>query len=255
MAFLVHFSSIIAMQFWEEAAIDFYALTYETQHFWNKNGKLKPSHNHFKKWELGLCAECSPTAYDLIGIKAYYDRIEETMDGNICGFGDFEVGWVHRICPKSFPEFWGRMLVIIPAGKEKASLRYGRLGVEADLFYSTAFSLFNYPIGSLWGIGYRAYYGYPSDQVRFYCDLTGCFCSTWHWLCQTHFECGVFNGKRQENFNQILYNPNYRLLKIQITLSKYLTDWSYFTGGYFQHLWGENVGNRGGFIGGFGFIF
>jgi hypothetical protein len=243
------------VQFWEEGAIDVYALTYETKHFWNKNGKIKPSHNNFKKWELGLCMEYSPTTADIFGVRAVYDRIKESMDGNTCGFGDAEVSWAHRFYSNPSQEVWGRLLAIIPTGKEKASLRYGRLGIEADLYYSRCFNFFNYPIGSLWGFGYRAYHGYPSDQIRFYLDLTSRIYSNWHWLCQARLEYGVFNGKRQEHFNQILFNPNYRLFKVQLSLVGFVAEWIYVNAGYFQHLWGENVGNSGGFIGGFGCIF
>jgi hypothetical protein len=244
-----------ALPFLEEVSVNIHAFTYETNHFWNKQGHLKPSYNHFKQYEVDLCIEYSPVKTDIFAITARYDRIQESMNGNTNGFGDAEFSWVHRLSNLPKGECWCRLLTIIPTGKEKASLRYGRLGAEADLFYSSCFTLFNYPIGALCGIGYRMYHGFPSDQLRAYLDLTSQVYSNLYWLCQTKLEYGVFNGKRQEHFNQIILNPNYRLFKVQLSLVGYLADWIYLDAGYFQHIWGENVGNSGGFIGGLGFIF
>jgi hypothetical protein len=243
------------VQFWEEASINFHALTYETNHLWNKQGKVISSHNHFKKWEVDLCFECMPTCNDIFAIRGLYDRIEEEMDGNTNGFGDPEISWVRRVLNCSSSSVLGRFLMIVPAGKEKASLRYGRFGAQIDMIYSSCMNLWNIQIDSLLGIGYRIYQGFPSDQVRAFLELNSQIYGNLYWLSYISLEYGVFNGKRKEHFNQILFNPNYRLLKVQFSLVGYITEWMYFDIGYFEHIWGENVGNSGGWIGGFGYIF
>lgn len=250
---VLKFLPCYTLPLWEEAEmqVSVRSFSYKTDHFWNKNGRLKPSYNDFKQWQMNLWVEYSPFDSDIFALRGYYDSIQESMNGNTRGFGDAEFSWAHRIADT----YWSRVMIIIPTGKEKASLRYGRLGIEADLFYSNCFTLFNFPIGTLCGVGYRAYYGFPSDQLRAYLDLTSHIYSNLYWFCRTQLEYGVFNGKRQEHFNQIVLNPNYRLFKVQLSLVGFLANCVYFDVGYFQHIWGENVGNNGGVIGGLGVIF
>lgn len=244
-----------AWQSFEEASFNLHFKSYDTRHFWNKSGKLKPSHNHFKMWEIDLCVEVSPTPCDILAAYGRFDRIEETMDGNTTGFGDPELIWAHRLWHSDCSGVWSRMVMIIPFGKEKSSLRYGRFGFEGDLYYACSCKVFDYPIGTLAGLGYRWYQGYPSDQVRGYLDVTGHIISNVYWLGRAKLDYGVFNGRRKEDYNQILYNPNYRLLKLQFSIVGFLKSCIYVDAGYYQHVWGKNVGNGGGFIGGFGFIF
>lgn len=245
--FIVLFPHVMA-QSWENATFDFHFSTYQSHHFWNKKGSLKPSYNHLKKWWLDASLEWEISSKNSVYARFLYDHIEESLNGNTTGFEDAEACWTHCFLKDRTKELWGRALLLIPLGKEKASLRYGCFGIEADLLYSTYFSWIHYPIGSLFTFGFRGYHGDPSDQVRLHWDLLGPIQSCGYWLCQFHLDYGIFNGKRKEHFNQLLLNPNYRLLKVQCSFVGTLFDWLHIDMGYFQHLWGKNVGNNGGFI-------
>lgn len=239
----------------EEIALDVHYLTYNTRHFWNKEGKRRPSHNDFRQKEVGLCLEYMPEPDDILAVKVAYDHIEESLEGNSNGFTDVEAIWAHALFPIKCGRLWSKLTAIIPSGKEKHSLRYGRFGAELDLIYSGVYSLCGRDLYYLCGLGYRFYSGFPSDQLRAQVDILYNLRSNWYIWCKGDLQYGVFNGKRREHFNQILYNANYRLLKLEARLVGYLSDWFYVDAGYFEFVWGENVGTGGGFIGGFGFVY
>ena len=128
--------------------------------------------------------------------------------------------------------------------------------MEADVFYANDISCSWGYLEYILGAGYRVYSGFPSDQIRAYLDLFYNYGSRkWYLWLQGKLEYGVFNGKRKEHFNQILFNPNYRLFKGAIRFVGFVTPSLYIEGGYFQHLWGENVGTGGGALVGCGYVF
>ena len=96
-----------------------------------------------------------PGSCDILDVKVAYDRIEESLEGNSNGFSDVEASLAHCLCPLYEGNLWSRLITIIPSGKEKHSLRYGRFGVELDLIYAGGFSLCGHDLLYLGELGYR----------------------------------------------------------------------------------------------------
>jgi hypothetical protein len=238
-----------------EFAIDLDYVDYHTDHFWNKHGEVKPAHNDFKLKGGRVWLEYAPCWTDYFFVRGDYDRIEESLEGNSNGFEDVEVSWAHYLTRLGNGSLWTKLLTVVPAGKEKHSLRYGRFGVEGGLIYSSECCFWGRQLWYSAELGYRGYSGFPSDQVRANADLYYSLTERLHFLGRARLEYGVFNGKRHEDFNQILFNPNYRLLKIEGRLIACLYKGFYINAGYLLHVWGENVGNGGAFVGGCGFVF
>ncbi len=224
---------------------DFYH--YQTKHFWNKNGKKKPAFNHFKENALTLWTSYVPISGEMISGYVEYDFIDETLEGKTYGFADFEVVWTHCLGSCCQGTFFTQVLGVIPAGGETHALRYGCFGIEGDLLYLSSFNLKNHFVEFCVRGGYRAYQGFPSDQLRFDFGFVYQIYSFWFIRGDSRLEYGLFNGKRKEHFNQIAFNPNFRLLSIELELVLQPRSWISFNAGFFEHLWGENVGTGGGF--------
>jgi hypothetical protein len=235
--------------------LDVNYLNYNTSHFWNKKGERKPTYNRFNENQVNACLAYEFNSCDLISTYASYDMIQQSLNGRSCGFSDIEVCWVHDWHRSSLGFFSTQIIGIIPSGKEKFCLRYGRFGIEGSLLYTIPFQLFKRPGWASASLGYRVYSGFPSDQLR--TDF-GFLYEIKPW-CLLHgysrLDYGVFNGKRNEPFNTVLFNPNYRLFKVRIEVLAFLTNSLYLNGGFFQHVWGENVGTGTGWFGGINFAF
>lgn len=223
---------------------------YSTHNFWNKKGEKRPSHNDFHQRQINLYSELYFGENDIVSIWGAYDHITEELNGNTRGFEDVETAYTHRLGEIYGGNFYAQALAIIPAGKEKSSLRYGRLGFEISALWCRDFCLCSRQLECAMQLGYRVYSGFPSDQMR--ADALGSLQVTERLWLQGCFnlEYGIFNGKRKQHHNIILWNPNYRLLKGQIRLLALLKDWLFLDAGYSRHLWGENVGTGGGFFAG-----
>jgi hypothetical protein len=234
------------------ALIDLSLLTYDTHHFWNKHGDKKNSYNHFRKTEYDIYLELNADVCGIFSIEDSFSSIHDRLDGNTNGFGDIQAHWTFQPFPRNLTHLWLNLTTVIPAGKEKDSLRYGRWAFEGDLHYSNAKKIGHIPFWYDFGLGYRLYSGFPSDQIRAIINTAAALSSNFYLYGIGNAEWGLFNGRRQEHYNQILFNPNYRLIKVQIGLVGYITDWMYLDAGYYQFIWGENIGMGGGFIGSFG---
>jgi hypothetical protein len=219
-------------------------LHYDTGHFWDNDGHKHRSHNHLNQNAVWLRWEQAITCNDTLWMEGYYQKVHESMNGRCIGFGDAELTWLRRLYGPSDQSLYGYVTGVIPTGNEKPSLRYGQWGIEAGGLWCADFCKGNgsYQIQ----LGYRSYSGFPSDQVR--ASLGALYWAASRLCLQSslNLEYGVFNGKRKENLNIILFNPNYRLLKFQAGVQVCLTSW--FSGeiGFFKHVWGENVGTGGG---------
>ncbi len=229
--------------------------TYNTRHFWNKHSEKKHSFNHFKETELQLYTELSLCSGAILSALGSYASIQDRLNGNTYGFGDVEASCTLQAWGNSSSPWWINLTTIIPAGNEKEDLRYGRWGLEFDLFYSNATNLGPLPFWYYIGVGYRGYFGFPSDQIKAIINTATALTPDIFVYCIGNVEWGLFNGRRQEHFNQILFNPNYRLAAVEIGIVGYLSDNWYVDVGYFHHVWGANVGTGGGFNGGLGLCF
>lgn len=225
--------------------------SYQTDHFWNKNGKRKQTFNHFKFREVRGYVDVYPSQIDCISFSGSYIQIEEEINGNGRGFSDSELTWTRFFYVNGPHSLASQITAIIPSGSQIYNLRYGEFGGQFDLLYSTSSSFFDHSFFFDSKLGYRMYKGFPSDQIRAFASLGSYFlnlCPKLYLDASLDLQYGVFNGKSKFNYPLILLNPNYRLLQGDIRLSYQVSEHLYFSAGAFQHLWGQNVGTGGGYF-------
>ena len=224
---------------------------YSSDHFWNSNGNQCNAFNKFSKAECDLYIEYGLTSCDTLWVKDGWARISESVNGRTMGFTDVEIGWKRYLGQKWGAIISGEIVAIVPLESEhKPGLRYGRYGGEFNLLLSKGVFYRNIPARYDFCLGYRAYEGFPSDQIRADAaatfDLSPCI----HLLLAGHLEYGLFNGHSVMNQSFFCFYSNYRLLKGQIELLFSLYKGASLFVGYQRHVWGRNVGTGGSWYGG-----
>lgn len=228
---------------------------YSTKNFWNKNGNKRSAFNRLNQNRVDVFAEYGVTSRHTFGIYGNYAQNGEELNGTTRGFGDAELCWKYWIgCLKSF-QISSRVIAIIPTGKEKTTLRYARFGVELDLHGQKEFTIGNY-----WGWveflgGYRFYSGFPSDQIRFKAAAGIQLLSHLKIVGRLFLDYGLFNGHKNYNGPVLTLAPRYRLFKAELYGVIHVARFMHLYAGGFQHIWGENIGTGGGFLGGIWFDF
>lgn len=224
---------------------------YATDHFWNKRGKKLPAFNSFKENSYALYAEYPLNRENSLFLNGGYSTVSESMNGTSQAVQDVEIGWKHLFNSTETSALTGEITSIIPAGHKKASIRYGKWGLQLALLYSAYLS------EQVWldsGIGYRAYEGYPSDQLRGFITLGYCM-QYLAFIITGETEWGGFNGRANGNRNNIVFNANYRL--VQGKMECMLTIMEHFSAslGGFYRIWGQSCGTGGGYFCGAWLIF
>jgi hypothetical protein len=228
--------------------LDFSYHYYSTDDIWNKNGKKISTYNDFKFREYQLYADVYVTDIDCIGLKGSYIQIEEELNGNSRGFSDSELTWTRFFHVDALHALATQVTAIIPSGSQIYNLRYGEFGGQLDLLYSGYYSYMNHTVFIDSLLGYRAYRGFPSDQIRGYFSAGSYIFSKLYIEASLDLQYGLFNGKSKFEYPLFLLNPNYRLLQGNIRVAYHIHENIYFTAGVFQHLWGQNVGTGRGFF-------
>lgn len=222
--------------------------TYTTQHFWNKDGKKLPTYNHFDSKSYLMYVECALNCCNSFTLNAGYSTVKESLNGKSRGAEDCELGWKHLLCAGATSALTAQVIAIIPVGDFKSSVRYGKFGVQADLLYSDMFCLLNRTGWYDLDIGYRAYQGFPSDRVIANAavgyDITSCI----QMIATGECDYGIYNGHAKSNFNNVLLNPNYRLVRAKIECVARVWSHALISLGVYKHLWGRNIGTGGGFF-------
>lgn len=224
---------------------------YSTDHFWNKKGKKLPTFNHFKQNSYLLYSEYALSDCNSMFLNGGYSTVSESMNGTSQAVNDVQIGWKHLFNGSEIYAFSLELTTLVPFGKKKSSIRYGKWGIQMGLLYSFLLS------DDFWidtGIGYRFYEGYPSDQLRIFLSI-GCQWPSFVIITTLESHCGLYNGDANGNRNNIVFNSNYRLFKAKIegiiNLMKHLS----LTIGAFQHIWGQNCGAGGGYFCGTWLVF
>ncbi|HEY4831025.1 MAG TPA: hypothetical protein VIH61_00475 [Waddliaceae bacterium] len=224
---------------------------YSSDHFWNANGNQRDAFNKFTKEEYVLYLEYGLTQRDTLWLKDGWARIRESVNGRTLGFADMEIGWKRYLGQKWGAAISGEIVGIIPIESEhKPGLRYGRYGGEFNLLLSKEFSYWKLPGWYDFRLGYRAYEGFPSDQIRADAAATFNLFPCVKLLLAGHLEYGLFNGHSIMNQSFFCLFSNYRLLKGQVELLFSLYKEASLFVGYQRHIWGKNVGTGGLWYGG-----
>ena len=224
--------------------------SYDTDHFWNKDGDRKKAFNSLNQKQVNAYVEFGITDYDTIGIYGNYTQNIEEMNGNKRGIGDFELCWKHLFWSREGHYISSRVLVIVPTGPKKTTIRYGEAGVEFDIHYQRDLCILN---RSAWFEvmgGYRAYSGFPSDQIRGHAVFGYQPFSNFTFIGELQLDYGVYNGENTFHGPILYLAPQYRLLTGQVQCVYNILECLSIFAGYSQNLWGENIGTGGGWFGG-----
>jgi len=236
--------------FFEGCDLDIYTAykQYKTDHIWNRQGKKINIHNDFRQREYQLFADYYFTRNDCLSLHSSFVEIEEILNRNTRGFTDPELIWTHCFYSNGTESLCTELTAIIPVAGQKHELRYGRFGGELGLYYSTCVDLSSHPVYFDATLGYRAYSGYPSDQIRNTFIVGSYLLPGFYLEGRTDLHFGVFNGKSHMHHPLVFFNANYRLLKAQIRGVLNIYSGFYVSLGCFGHVWGQNVGTGGGFL-------
>ena len=118
----------------------FYGLAYfsyyQTDQFWNKQGKKLPTYNKFNRKTYRLDMEYDINHHQALFLKEGYTMVDETLNGRSRGLEDLEASYQYLFCGDSCYALSGKATVIAPLGSKKSCVRYGRWGGEIKFLYS-----------------------------------------------------------------------------------------------------------------------
>jgi hypothetical protein len=226
---------------------------YQTDHFWNREGQRRKAYNQLQQDGVDIYAQYGLSCQDTLGLYAYYVRNNEQLNWNSTGVGDLELHWKHFLGSVSVHAFSSRLIAIVPVGKKKTTVRYGEWGVEADLHCQRNFTFHNRSGWYELLAGYRYYGGFPSDQVKISIVAGYQPFPLLKVIGRLYLNWGVLNGKEERHGPVLTLPPRYRLLTSELHVVFCLAKWISGFAGFFQHLWGENIGTGGGFFAGISF--
>lgn len=229
---------------------------FETEHFYDKQGTVKKSYNHFMRNQIDLKVEYGISSRNSLAIWSAFDLIDDHLNGHAYSIADAEVTFKQALKTTERSILAAELVAIIPyAYTYHPELRYGRLGAEGALLYAQTFFPYGIKTTVDARLGYRWYSGFPSDQVRAalaaWIDLS----CRWQLLAQTSIEYGLFNGKEPLNRSFFFFNANYRVWKGSLEAIYYISAKTSLTLGYRQHFYGQNIAVGGEVYGTLAFSF
>jgi len=213
---------------------------YTADTYWDRDGNEKDLEDTFRKWEIATYAEYGINGRDTLTLRVPYQYLDSGKS-TTSGLSDVEVGWIRKLRQEGSSVISTRLLAIIPTGysiSEEPRLGYGRLGLEASIL--AGYGAESYFLEG--GLGYRYYFGYPSDQVRGYGRL-GLKGSWWMVMETVDVQYGLNNGDRKELGGNITLEPYYRLIQNDLSLVLKLGSRAAVSIGFVKALWGRNTGN------------
>jgi len=219
---------------------------YSTSRYWDINGVGRPlgSYAPFIKRELSLYGEYGLTANTTLTFNTAYDVLTQPspagpLQGS--GFTQFDIGLIHALLRDQHYALSLYGWALLPNGRAPDSqgllVGYDRAGVEggilAGAYYDSGY------VDA--GVGYRWYFGYPSNQIRAYVNGGLTFAPGWQILGGLS---GTFGTNRNATFSvgSIVSQPYYQLAQASIGLRyRILPGVSVVPMAYFP-FWGRNTG-------------
>ena len=226
---------------------------YRATHYWDKSGERKAMDCTFEKLENTLYSEWGFSSSTTVVSKVSYQSLS-CGGRNTSGVADLELGLMRKL-RKTDRSVWSiQLLSIIPTGysiKKKLRLGYNRPGLEIYLLRGQSFDN-----GFLeFGLGYRFYKGYPSDQIRSYFKFGHYFNDRLMFLGNFELHYGVNNGKKLNIGENITLEPYYRLIQADFSLSFEVQKNIMLNLGVIKAIWGRNTGDGVNFYGQIWFFF
>lgn len=228
---------------------------YSTNSFWDAHGNKLPIYDKFQKDTANLYVEYTVCGKNSLWAFGGYDNVDETLNRKEKGVEDLEIGWKSKLFGDETSACATQLTAIIPIRKEKASINYGKLGMELGIIYSDLFdALCNKGWYDLY-LAYRFYDGHPSDVIRVQAALGYCVLSNVVLLAEGKLDYGLNKHKKSYRDNYIAFNPGYRLIELQYEGRWEVIEGAWLIIGGFHHVWGRNIGTGGGGFGGAWFNF
>ncbi len=219
---------------------------YQTSSYFDSSGHLKPMGCTYKQNYYSVYGEYGLNNNTTLNFDIPYEDIS-CGSNHSSGVSDVKLGFVRHIAgSKNVVSFYGT--AIIPSGysiDKNLRLGYGRPGLEAGVLYGTSSNI-GYMDG---GLGYRYYVGYPSDQVRGYLEGAYNLYKYIQMYGLLDAQIGVGNGRTKQVGQNILAEPNYKLIQVYIGPRFVIKNNFSFVIGVQKPLWGENTGDGAGAFG------
>lgn len=220
--------------------------------YYDKDGKRRSIGCTFEKREIQLYGEYGIDKKHTAVFKLPYSWLECGESDN-SGFGDLELGLIRNVKKSETDSLSLYGNLIVPTGysiKDNPRLGYGRFALEGGILYG---------ISGKWGfwdsgIGYRYYLGYPSSQIRAYGGGGINITQKLQLLAFVDAQIGLGDGKRKKIGENILLEPDYKLLQINLAPRIKFGNIS-LVPGYQKTLYGRKVGDAHGFFFNFWFNF
>jgi len=213
---------------------------YTADEYWDKHGSKKDVGCTFKKWEYATYGEYGLNNDTTITLRVPYLRVK-CGGSSESGLGDVEAGVIRKLKKWDSSILSFQLLSVIPTGysiDKDLRLGYGRLGIEPSLLFG--YGQEKYFLEG--GLGYRYYFGYPSDQVRGY-GRVGLKGNRWMVIDTLDVQWGLNNGETKRVGKNITVEPYYRLVQNDLNLVVNLFERFNLSLGFVKALWGRNTGD------------
>ena len=230
---------------------------YQTDYAFDSDGSLEKRDGLFWKKEINPYFEYGLTNKDTLVVNIFYDWLydgQASPSAKNQGLADIEAGWRRLLFKDNNHLISFQVLSVIPSGydlQDLPQLGYDRWGLEGSMLYGTNFTLLERLGFFDISLGYRKYFGYPSDQIRSLAYVGYDLISPFQIIGSYDLHYGLNNGSQKEISTNILVEPNYRLLKFTLALRYKLSPQHSIIGAAYKHVWGQDTGAGGGFYGSF----
>ena len=233
------------------------AYYYQTDYAFDSNGNSEKRGGTFWKKEINPYFEYGLTSRDTLVLNVFYDwlyDVQPSPSEKNQGLADIEAGWRRLLFKKNDHLVSFQVLSVIPSGydlEDMPQLGYDRFGLEGRMLYGTNYNFMKKSGFFDISLGYRKYFGYPSDQIRSTAYIGYDIISPFQILGSYDLHFGLDNGSEKEISTNILVQPNYRLLKLTLGLRYKINPQYSIVGAAYKHAWGQDTGAGGGFYGRF----
>lgn len=230
---------------------------YQTDYVFDSDGNSEKRDGTFWKKEINPYFEYGLTDKDTLVVNIFYDWLydgQPSPSEKNQGLADIEAGWRRLLFKENDHLVSFQVLSVIPSGydlEDIPQLGYDRFGLEARMLYGTNYNFMEKSGFFDISLGYRKYFGYPSDQIRSTAYIGYDIISPFQILGSYDLHFGLNNGSEKEIGTNILIQPNYRLLKLTLGLRYKINPQYSIVGAAYKHAWGQDTGAGGGFYGSF----
>lgn len=213
---------------------------YQSKDYYDKNGNKQPIGCTFKKSELNVYGEYGLKPKDTLTFQTAFDSLSCGPDSN-SGLADVEVGVIHNLRTGEDDSFSLQAIAIAPTGysiRDNPRLGYGRAGAQVNALYGKG--LKNGFVDTL--VGFRHYFGYPSDQVRLSALMGYDIAPRVQFLPFAEAEIGLGTGSTKALGQNKTLEPDYKLAQAGVSLKLQLGAGFSAAVGVAAPFWGRNTG-------------